>query len=257
MANPQKENGYSPIANEILEALGRFKSLSHSEWCVIMMVLRYTYGFNRKQADLSLTFIARGTGLSRQSVARSIKKLVAKRLLGREKSATKFNKNYEEWVVAKRLLGGKAVTRVVAKSPPEVVAKSPPKKDNVKTTKEIHTEASPPPVVPKVRTPMQIVIDHFLDQQGLDPAQRKLVYKRHLRDANDLLEVCNKDPVKACGVLDSLKAWCDSKKLSYNIGTALKHWHRFAQAAPSESYDNRLKRIADEIEAYKKEHNLS
>ena len=55
MANPQLENGYTRIANEILEAMAKVK-LSPTQYRVLFVVWRYTYGFSRKSADLSLTF---------------------------------------------------------------------------------------------------------------------------------------------------------------------------------------------------------
>ena len=51
MANPQKENGYTTIANELLEAIYCSK-FSPTEFKMLLFIFRYTYGFNRKVARL-------------------------------------------------------------------------------------------------------------------------------------------------------------------------------------------------------------
>ena len=62
MACPQKENGYTSIANELLEQFYR-RRFSSSQLKILLLVIRFTYGFNRKTATLSNTFIAAGTGM--------------------------------------------------------------------------------------------------------------------------------------------------------------------------------------------------
>ena len=48
MASPQKENGYTPIAHEILEALAK-QLLSPDEWRILMIIFRKTYGWDKKE----------------------------------------------------------------------------------------------------------------------------------------------------------------------------------------------------------------
>ena len=47
MASPQIEDGYTKIANELLEAISKV-NLSSYEFRVIMAIIRKTYGFNKK-----------------------------------------------------------------------------------------------------------------------------------------------------------------------------------------------------------------
>jgi phage replication O-like protein O len=49
------DNGYTRIANEILEAMAKIK-LSPTQYRILFVVWRYTYGFQRKEHKLSLTF---------------------------------------------------------------------------------------------------------------------------------------------------------------------------------------------------------
>ena len=58
MANPQLENGYTSIANEILDNLCKL-SLNGTELKVVICIFRYTFGFRRKSHKLSASFIAR------------------------------------------------------------------------------------------------------------------------------------------------------------------------------------------------------
>lgn len=47
MANPQLEDGYTSIANEILERLALIK-ISATDWRVLVTIIRRTYGFHKK-----------------------------------------------------------------------------------------------------------------------------------------------------------------------------------------------------------------
>ena len=103
MANPQKENGYTTIANELLEAIycGKF---SPTEFKMLLFIFRYTYGFNRKVARLSNSFISGGTKIHEVAVSRALTSLIRDNvLIEQEKPCFNqprligVNKNYESW----------------------------------------------------------------------------------------------------------------------------------------------------------------
>lgn len=96
MANPQKENGYVPIANELFEKIGEFDFLG-SEFRVIICVLRKTYGFNKKEDYISLTQFELATKLSRPTIVSVLKNLVENNVLIRKGSVWKINKDWESW----------------------------------------------------------------------------------------------------------------------------------------------------------------
>ena len=96
MANPQKENGHVEIANEIIEELARV-NLSAYEWRVLMIVLRKTYGWQKKTDRISLSQIAKATGIQRPHVVRAKKTLIDKKLLIERQGEIGPNKNYEQW----------------------------------------------------------------------------------------------------------------------------------------------------------------
>ena len=103
MASPQLENGYTRIANEILEQMARVK-LSPTQYRILFVVWRYTYGFKRKSHHLSLSFLAEATGCDRRSLQRDIKKLVDTKVIiehPTEKASRviSFNKRFNQWGV--------------------------------------------------------------------------------------------------------------------------------------------------------------
>lgn len=104
MASPQKENGFSGIANELLEKIYAFRFPSASPLQIWLFVLRKTYGFHKKTDIISLSQIVRGTKLTRQTVNVGLQWLVNACLLvkgGNNIKGTVYgvNKDYEQWVV--------------------------------------------------------------------------------------------------------------------------------------------------------------
>ena len=103
MANPQKENGYTSISNELLEQIYRRK-FSASQLKILLLVIRFTYGFNRKTATLSNTFIAAGTGMHEITVSKEVGTLLGDNVLKLYKKPSfhssrviGINKDYEGW----------------------------------------------------------------------------------------------------------------------------------------------------------------
>ena len=104
MANPQKENGYTSISNELLEQIYR-RRFSASQLKILLLVIRFTYGFNRKTATLSNTFIAAGTGMHEITVSKEVGTLLRDNVLKLYKKPSfhnsriiGINKDYESWL---------------------------------------------------------------------------------------------------------------------------------------------------------------
>src|SRR3990167_5307023 len=103
MANPQKENGLTPIANEILEALVKLR-LPPSEKDLLFFIIRKTYGYHKKEDRISLTQFEKGTGLSRPTVVKALKNLLSREMVVKVGLLLRFNKDHETWVVNTPLL---------------------------------------------------------------------------------------------------------------------------------------------------------
>lgn len=105
--NPQKENGYTPIANELLEQIISF-DFSKRHLLVIMAIARMTYGYSKKTDALSGWQIAKLTKLDRSSVSKTINELfklnvITKLDTGRVSHGVlvnelAINKLYKEWI---------------------------------------------------------------------------------------------------------------------------------------------------------------
>lgn len=79
MASPQKEDGHTPIANEIMEALAGV-SLNGTQFRLVMVILRKTYGWNKKMDTIGLLQFCEVTGLPKKLVSRELNRL-ARRLI--------------------------------------------------------------------------------------------------------------------------------------------------------------------------------
>ena len=108
MANPQVENGYSPIAHEVLEALMKAR-LTGTQWDLVMAVIRKTWGYQEKEAFVSLTIFKKLTGRNRSLIGRELSVLQDRNILKQIETPTfgkaakwKFNKDWESWVYAPR-----------------------------------------------------------------------------------------------------------------------------------------------------------
>lgn len=102
MVDVQLENGYTKIANEILEEIAKIK-LSPTQYRILFIIWRYTYGFNRKWHEMSLSFLSKATGCDSRQIQRELKRLEERRvILQKIKSGSyrkiSFNKNHDEWV---------------------------------------------------------------------------------------------------------------------------------------------------------------
>ena len=104
MAAPQIENGYTRIANELLEAVCRL-NISGSEMRILLYIIRRTYGFNRTYAEISLSDIVCALGVSRDKISKSLRKLREANIIehhpnrGVKPQTISIVKDYEKWSV--------------------------------------------------------------------------------------------------------------------------------------------------------------
>lgn len=105
MANPQKENGYVAISNELFERIYTLK-LNGTQFKILLFIMRYTYGFNRSEHEFSLRFIATGINCSERAVSKELTRLIELNLIkvianpnGNHARVLKLNKDYENWKI--------------------------------------------------------------------------------------------------------------------------------------------------------------
>ena len=108
--NPQIENGYTRIANEIMNELAKIKIPGQARQ-VLDYIFRKTYGWHKKTETISLSQFVEGTELSKVAVCKAINKLLSMNLVTKKGNAkslfTKkgndtnvtysFQKDYTAW----------------------------------------------------------------------------------------------------------------------------------------------------------------
>ena len=104
MADIQVENGYVRIANELFDAICN-SGFTALEIKVVLSVVRYTYGYNRKEAEISLGTIAKflkckGRSHVSEAVAHLIRANVIHSVgVNNQTRILKINKDYDTWEI--------------------------------------------------------------------------------------------------------------------------------------------------------------
>lgn len=93
---PQIEDGYTRIANELLEALAGAK-LNGSELKVLLAIIRMTYGYQVKTNKVTVRQLANITDLSTRGIEGTLATLANRKIIIRDRSKTQINKRYKEW----------------------------------------------------------------------------------------------------------------------------------------------------------------
>jgi phage replication O-like protein O len=189
MANPAVKNGYFPIANELAEQFA-LKNIPGNEMRILWVVLRKTWGWKKDTDRIAFSQFSESTEMKNGNVARSLKSLVAKRLLIHKDGEFKFNQNYEEWEIAKRL-------------PNKEVAKELPS-DSQKATKSVAKR-----IVTKERKKLQ-------NKQGIEEQGKAIEEVRMIRDIIEAFSKINPACKKMYGNLVERQACLDLiKEYSY------------------------------------------
>lgn len=138
MANPQAENGYTKIANEIMEALAGIRISGEARQC-LDVIIRKTYGYNKKDDHIALSQFYLLTKMPKSEICRALRKLATMNLVIGKKANDngniyRFNKDYSTWKpLAKKPTIGKDAKGRWQKSQ-SALAKKGHTKDN--TTKD-------------------------------------------------------------------------------------------------------------------------
>lgn len=166
MADVQKEHGFTSIANELLDAIA-LRKFNGTQFRLLLVIVRYTYGFQRKSHSFSLSFLHQQTGISKDSIKRAIKTLVDSKVLvvvtepsfnrARE---LKINKDYDQWLIEKdepktpeivqddkSSTGGNSTPSTGDKTAPSTGGNFAPhinkEKENIKIKEEEHARGDP------------------------------------------------------------------------------------------------------------------
>lgn len=113
--------GYTAIANEIMEALAKIRIPGIERQC-LDFILRKTYGFNKKSDIIAIKQFVKGTGLKKQHISRALKGLSSKKVIrvtnigNKNGNLFEFNTYYNTWEPSpKKVTYPKKVTGVTKK----------------------------------------------------------------------------------------------------------------------------------------------
>ena len=196
--NPQCEDGYTKIANEILDALCRFRIPGEQRQC-LDFILRKTYGYHKKEDAISNSQFCEGTGLLKGNVTRALKELSEKQLVIKSDNGKyptyRFNKNYTEWrELSKKQPVIKKATSVI-KNDNRLLSKAMDTKDN--STKE------------NITKDIEVASD-----KPKQPAKQKKKSLLSL-DEEDFFKVLEENPlysgIDIRKLNEKLKVWCAGK----------------------------------------------
>lgn len=119
MANPNTENGYIKIANELMEAICRTRIPGEARQC-LDAIIRQTYGYSKKLDKISMSQISDLTGLARPSVARAVKTLLEMNIITKNMNGyinvLGINKDYDSWNLISKTIIPKVVKRSAVKT---------------------------------------------------------------------------------------------------------------------------------------------
>lgn len=117
---PQCEDGYTRIANELLEALCRTR-VPGEAMQIFLVILRKTYGYKKKTDAIALSQFVAATGIVKTHVSRAIEKLVQMNMIVTQKGnglavTYEINKHYNTWIpLPKKVTLPKKVMKVTQK----------------------------------------------------------------------------------------------------------------------------------------------
>jgi phage replication O-like protein O len=143
VADVQLENGFTRIANDLIEALSR-TNLSSQEFRVFMAIARKTYGWGKTEDKLSVSQLSDMTKISRSHISKVIKRLTNRNMILRN-GVTGIQKNFDKWVSPKQGIPQMGVSPKQGKgvSPNHVTLLSPNQGDTKETYKETYKETLP------------------------------------------------------------------------------------------------------------------
>jgi phage replication O-like protein O len=110
VSDVQLENGYTRIANELLEVIYS-TNFNATQLKIVLCIIRYTYGFSRISHNISISFLSKATGVSKRYISDELKKMIDNKVVTviQEHSTTtsrilKLNKNYSQWIGYRTIL---------------------------------------------------------------------------------------------------------------------------------------------------------
>lgn len=273
--SPQLENGYTKIANELLEALAAIRIPGESRQ-VLDVILRMSYGFKKKEASVTLDCFQKRTKLKKPNILRSLKKLVEMNIIvirndnsvirnDNDKFATYlFNKTYKSWIPIKRqkprgMALSETITTVIRndndrypKRERRTIGKENLKKTLKKTNARRKKTALSETITAEAKktvTPHGEFVTKFAEYYtkmtgNIFKADKKdFVIVHGLIKKYGLEQVQNKARILAVYCSGKITSWFAKDWSDFTIGALSMHWNRLL---PRESEEQKIEREMQE-----------
>lgn len=196
MANPQREHGHTEIANELMEALARFRIPGEVRQ-VLDAIIRKTYGWNKKTDKIPVSQLVKMTGLHKANVSRSLSKLITNRIVIKtDNNFIGLQKNYEEWQsfkvikvdnkseLSKLITPVIKVDNAVIKTDNKKLSRLTDSKETTKDTYSKDTLQKTPHADLKIGGELATTVNGFIGLfQRVNPSYEQLFQRKPQRDA--------------------------------------------------------------------------
>lgn len=249
MASPQLENGFSPVANELLDAILQI-GFSKTEFHILFWVVRNTFGWHRKLTEFTWYQMAKDCRLSRGGVVTKGNGLVERMVLKIEAEKIGVQKDYEKWKKGEfQPFLGKPITSMSAHKRERKaitgVSGCDHKRErfsvglNQYLNQENNTTFAPPPKPPpetdkksKPLTDIQRIVLGWKILSGIpveDKAWDKVHFARCSRSAKALIDLFGNHS-EALNCMEFVFKELTAKSLTCTIETVVKHSDRYRKA---------------------------
>ncbi len=147
MANPQCEHGFTRIANELYDVA--LRELRPPEYIVWSAVIRVTYGYGRKEAEVTVAALAAMCAMCERQVRAALAALVARGVLYATKRGPKpmlvgVQKDYDQWA-ERPAENRQSLDRKTGGKPPLKTGGKPPLKGTVSIRERNKRKKDPQP----------------------------------------------------------------------------------------------------------------
>lgn len=95
-ASPQLEDGYTRIADELLEAMARTSFSPNQSKCFLLLI-RKTYGFQKRKVKITTKEWVLGTCMERSNIYHTLKELVQRNMVVHTDHQWAVQKDYTRW----------------------------------------------------------------------------------------------------------------------------------------------------------------
>jgi phage replication O-like protein O len=218
VADVQLAKGYTKIANQILVNVAKLQ-LNGTQLRIILVIWRSTYGFNKKEHEISESFIVKATGISKRFVSSELKKLVDLNIIKviRESTYTTpkilaFNKDFDTWKCGSivKQVNSTSTVDVECASTVEEEFNSTVEQDFIQKinplNKDLNKDIRPKKVFPDDSLEMHLSLELFNRIRGNNPKFKEPMLQTWCKNIELMLRIDKRTPEDIRQVIEFAQA---------------------------------------------------